>query len=166
MTKCNSCGKEVTSTLQFCPNCGRRVDTKSKSSAHVSKMTGNLSTLVPESAYLEFLGGPEDGRIVYLSGERVTVGRKEDNDVVIESDTALSRRHAFIYWQDGHFRIEDRKSSFGTWVAGERIPVETFAPIHDGNLIRLAFTNMLFHLERPDEEYKGDKNKAANVQGV
>ena len=85
-----------------------------------------------------------------MSGERVTVGRREDNDVHVFSDTALSRRHAFIYRKDNQFWIEDRKSSFGTWVDGERVPVETAAPMRDGGMIRLARTTMLFHLGEPE----------------
>jgi len=117
-------------------------------------MTGMLAPCVsPETAYLEFLGGPEDGRVVRLSGERVTVGRREDNDITIFSDTALSRRHAFIYRKDNQFWIEDRKSSFGTWVNGERVPVETAAPMYNGSRIRLASTTLLFHLGEPEERY-------------
>jgi putative peptide zinc metalloprotease protein len=149
MKTCDSCGADVSSGLQFCPNCGRRLPGDVVTSA---QMTGILNRPAsPETAYLEFLGGPEDGRIVRLGGERVTVGRREDNDVPIFSDTALSRRHAFIYRKDNQFWIEDRKSSFGTWVDGERVPVETAAPMRDGSLIRLARTTMLFHLGEPEE---------------
>ena len=116
----------------------------------------SMADLSPRSAsqatgYLEFLGGPEDGRIVRLTGERVTVGRRDDNDVHIFSDTALSRQHAYIYRKGDQFWIEDRKSSFGTWVDENRVPVETAAPMHDGSLIRMARTMMLFHLGEPEE---------------
>ncbi len=149
MSICTSCKVEVSSGLQFCPNCGRRLPGDGQTSV---EKTGVLPCpTTPETAYLEILGGPEDGRIIRLSGERVTVGRREDNDIAIQSDTALSRRHAFIYRQDKQFWIEDRKSSFGTWVDGERVPVETAAPLPNGCLIRLAFTMLLFYLGEPQE---------------
>ena len=149
MRKCESCGADVSPELQFCPNCSRRLP---GDVATANQATGIFNRPAsPQTAYLEFLGGPEDGRIVHLSGERVTVGRREDNDVHVFSDTALSRRHAFIYRKDNQFWIEDRKSSFGTWVDGERVPVETAAPMRDGGLIRLARTTMLFHLGEPEE---------------
>jgi putative peptide zinc metalloprotease protein len=149
MRTCDACGANVSPELRFCPNCGRRIP---GDVATLKQMTNVLNLpAAPQTAYLEFLGGPEDGRIVHLSGDRVTVGRREDNDVHILSDTALSRRHAFIYRKDNQFWIEDRKSSFGTWVDGERVPVETAAPMRDGSLIRLARTTMLFHLGEPEE---------------
>lgn len=150
MRVCESCQASVSADLQFCPSCGRRLSTSVKE--RLVEMTGHLNQpLPPESGYLEFLGGPEDGRVIRLNGERVTVGRREENDIVIQSDTALSRRHAFIYRQDNQFWIEDRKSSFGTWVEGERVPVETAAPLNNGHLIRLAYTTMLFHLGELEE---------------
>lgn len=149
MKTCEACGTNVASESLFCPNCGRRV---AGDVVIPAQATGVWSQpVIPETAHLEFLGGPEDGRIVHLSGERVTVGRREDNDVYIFSDTALSRRHAFIYRKDNQFWIEDRKSSFGTWVNGERVPVETAAPLRDGSLLRLARTTLLFHLGEPEE---------------
>jgi pSer/pThr/pTyr-binding forkhead associated (FHA) protein len=149
MKTCESCGADVSSGLLFCPNCGRRLPGDVVLSAQMTGIQNRPTS--SETAYLEFLGGPEDGRIVRLSGERVTVGRREDNDVQIFSDTALSRRHAFLYYKDSQFWIEDRRSSFGTWVDGERVPVETAAPMRDGCLVRLAHTMMLFHLGEPEE---------------
>ncbi len=149
MNLCTSCQAEVSSGLQFCPNCGRRLSSDGQTSTEKTGVSSHPTT--PETAYLEILGGPEDGRIIHLSGERVTVGRREDNDIAIQSDTALSRRHAFIYRQDNQFQIEDRKSSFGTWVDGERVPIETAAPLSNGCLIRLAFTMLLFYLGEPEE---------------
>jgi len=111
-----------------------------------SSPTGYAGVSAPfQTAHLEFLGGPEDGRTVRLSGQRTTVGRREDNDVQIFSDSALSRQHAYVYQKEGRFWIEDRKSSFGTWVDGERVAVETAAPMRDGSLIRLARTLLVFH---------------------
>lgn len=149
MKTCKACGAEARPGLQFCPNCGGRLSGDLVLSKHKTTMLDQPELV--GSGYLEFLGGPEDGRIIPLSGERVTVGRREDNDVHIYSDTALSRRHAFIYRREGQFWIEDRKSSFGTWVNGERVPVETAAPMPDGALIRLARTTLVFHLGEAQE---------------
>lgn len=149
MSSCKSCKAEVSSGLLFCPNCGQRLlgDIKTPMDE-----TGKLSRPIAQAiAYLEILGGPEDGRIIRLNGEKVSVGRREDNDIAIQSDSALSRRHAFIYWQDNRFWLEDRKSSFGTWVNGERVPVETAVLLSNGCLIRLAFTLLLFFLGEAQE---------------
>lgn len=157
MKRCPQCNTENQGHYLFCQNCGRRLDEASSQAPRSTaslQATGmiNMPGDAPAtacSAYLEFLGGPEDGRVTLLSGERLTVGRRQDNDVHIYSDAALSRQHAFIYRKNGRFWIEDRKSSFGTWVDGERVPVNTSAPLRDGSLIRLARTQMLFYRGEP-----------------
>lgn len=151
---CPDCGAKIVLGQSFCAQCGRRVTDEGTKLLRKSGQIGKYQAEdapTQRGAYLEFLGGPEDGRIVLLSGERVTVGRREDNDVPIYRDSALSRRHAFIYSQEGQFWIEDRKSSFGTWVDNERVPVETAAPLRDGSVIRLARTTLLFSLRQPQE---------------
>ncbi len=102
-----------------------------------------------DHGYLEFLGGPEDGRMARLGGSKASIGRRDGHDIHIFSDSALSRHHADIYYRDGQFWIKDRKSSFGTWVDGERVPIETEAAIRDGSLIQLARTRLVFHLGDP-----------------
>jgi len=148
MKVCAFCGASASPGLQFCPSCGRRLAGDAVSPSQMTDVPNRPAT--QETGYFEFLGGPEDGRIARVSSERVTVGRQEDNDIHIYTDTALSRRHAFVYRKDNQFWIEDRKSSFGTWVNGERVPVETAAPMRDGSLIRLARTLLLFHLGEPE----------------
>jgi pSer/pThr/pTyr-binding forkhead associated (FHA) protein len=149
MMACPVCGAALEASHNFCPQCGHRAASNPHEPDGQAAHAGPASS--PQIAHLEFLGGPEDGRIVRLSGDRVTVGRREDNDVQIFSDGALSRQHAYIFRKEGRFWIEDRKSSFGTWVEGERVPVQTAAPMNDGSLIRLARTLLTFHWGEPEE---------------
>ena len=143
MKTCEFCGASLTAESDFCSKCGQRVRTKLVDGP---QLTGQLPpTPTSDQGSLEFLGGPEDGRLIRLSGEKISVGRLEDNTMQIASDGALSRRHAFIYRRENQFWIEDRKSSFGTWVDGERVPVETATPMREGSLVRLANTLLVFH---------------------
>jgi pSer/pThr/pTyr-binding forkhead associated (FHA) protein len=66
---------------------------------------------------------PLDGAtpgVVRLTGQRLTIGRGDDCDLIIR-DPALSRRHAAITWTGANWRIEDLGSANGTTVAGRTI---------------------------------------------
>jgi pilus assembly protein CpaF len=54
----------------------------------------------------------------------VTVGRVQGNDVVLPKGN-VSKRHCRIYIQDGHFSVEDHKSTNGTYVNGRKISEPT-----------------------------------------
>jgi len=58
-----------------------------------------------------------------LDKPRLTVGRKPDNDLVID-DPAVSGHHALIFSQDGVFFIEDLGSTNGTFVNDGKIQKE------------------------------------------
>ncbi len=148
MSACPFCGQEISAQVEFCPHCHKRTR-QSKAILQPAKEISQPKT--SGRGYLEFLGGPEDGRITRLSGEKSSVGRREGHDIHIFSDSALSRHHADIYYRDGQFWIKDRKSSFGTWVDGERVPIETEAMLHGDSLIQLARTRLIFHLGEPED---------------
>ncbi len=68
---------------------------------------------------LEVIEGPDKGKIFILQGSVITIGRREDNQVVL-NDTNVSRYHARIicrrYW-----RIADLKSTNGVAVNGRQV---------------------------------------------
>ncbi len=47
-------------------------------------------------------------------------GRHTDNNLVLR-DNRVSRNHARIFVENGHYVVEDLNSRHGTWVNGERI---------------------------------------------
>src|SRR5579871_3408885 len=49
-----------------------------------------------------------------------TFGRHADNNLVLR-DNRVSRNHARIFYENGHYVVEDLSSRHGTWVNGERI---------------------------------------------
>lgn len=77
---------------------------------------------------ITIMSGLEDGasikcRATNGDGEQVTnnvwcflIGRQEDNDVCLRHDTFVSRYHAFMYWEDGQWWLEDRGSTNGTYI--------------------------------------------------
>jgi len=68
----------------------------------------------------------EDGQeIVVPLTERVTLGRGEDNDVVVD-DERISKHHAeLVRNADGSFQVFDTDSAAGTFVNGERVRSHT-----------------------------------------
>mmetsp|Transcript_87167 Transcript_87167/g.251392 ORF Transcript_87167/g.251392 Transcript_87167/m.251392 type:complete len:382 (+) Transcript_87167:175-1320(+) len=61
--------------------------------------------------------------VVSLAGKACTLGRSHDSDVRI-ADVSISRCHATISYEQGHFVLRDNKSKFGTLVALNRpLPV-------------------------------------------
>jgi ABC-type multidrug transport system ATPase subunit len=73
-------------------------------------------------------GHPAGGRpptgITRVLGKTLSIGRADDNDVVID-DLQVSRRHAELRGLgDGRFQLTDAGSSNGTFVNGQRITTE------------------------------------------
>jgi hypothetical protein len=58
--------------------------------------------------------------VISLAGSKtMTFGRGHESDVRVP-DVSISRRHAQIRYQDGHFYIEDLKSKFGTLICTKK----------------------------------------------
>ena len=69
------------------------------------------------TAWLHFESGSMAGQTMPLGAGVTTIGRAEDNDVVMEDNT-VSRHHARISLQGGQFFVEDEGSGSGTLVEG------------------------------------------------
>jgi pSer/pThr/pTyr-binding forkhead associated (FHA) protein len=79
-----------------------------------------------------------------LEQEVLTIGRALDNDLVVE-DPAVSRHHAEIRRQYGHYYLTDLQSTNGTVVNGKRV---SGSFLQDGDLIRVGSLELLFELGR------------------
>lgn len=64
--------------------------------------------------------GPQPQQAFPLHKNLLTIGRAEDNDIVI-NDAEISRHHARLTWQGNNWVIEDLGSSNGTYINGQRI---------------------------------------------
>lgn len=65
-----------------------------------------------------------------MSHERVTIGREDDNSVVLKHPM-VSRYHAIIERMGTRFRIQDLRSTNGVFVNGKRIEAEAFLKDYD-----------------------------------
>ena len=87
-------------------------------------------------------GGPE---LVPLTRERITVGRSEDNDVVLP-DSRVSAVHALLERLGPHWSVRDLGSRNGTEVNGQRLMAERV--LHPGDEIHVGASRLIFRAPR------------------
>lgn len=46
----------------------------------------------------------------------LSIGRRDDNDIILRSDTFVSRNHAKLFWRGDQWWLEDCNSTNGTFV--------------------------------------------------
>jgi len=78
------------------------------------------STPPPPSITLTMRKGPKPGQQFIFTQDTIALGRRDDNDVVI-NDPQISRRHAALSWEEGTFVLRDLGSANGTFLNAVRI---------------------------------------------
>jgi hypothetical protein len=79
-----------------------------------------MSYQSPRPSFLVMRQGPQPDRRIPLDKDAMTVGRAEDNDIVVD-DAEISRHHARLTRQGDNWLLEDLGSRNGTFVSGQRI---------------------------------------------
>ena len=92
------------------------------------------------TAYIE-VWKPTGAELVLLDGERVTIGRSQENDVDL-ADGRVSRLHAVLERVAGVWCVRDLSSRNGTFVNGDRVNGER--PLHPGDELLVGRTQLLF----------------------
>ena len=69
---------------------------------------------------LIILAKDRSARQVYISGRMTTIGRNQNNSLVVDRDR-VSRKHAVIDWDGRNYAITDIGSRNGTFVNGMRV---------------------------------------------
>lgn len=102
----------------------------------------------------------DDGQeIVVPLAEHITIGRGDDNDVVVDDDR-VSKRHAeLVHNADGTIQLFDSNSTAGTFVNGDRIRSRT---IHHGD--NLTFGPLTAVLDLSDHP-ANDTSPAPALEG-
>jgi pSer/pThr/pTyr-binding forkhead associated (FHA) protein len=95
--------------------------------------------------FLVYRDGDDEQRLFTLGGERVTIGRADDNDVAIAWDARASRLHAELQLTAGQWVVDDDGlSRNGTWVNGRRLVRRQ--RLRDGDVLRVGSTQLRFRL--------------------
>ena len=76
-----------------------------------------------------------------LSPPSTTIGRAQNNDIVLDSDMRVSRHHARLDFSDGQWVIVDAGSANGTTVNGQRVTTHS---LKGGDRIRVGGTALVF----------------------
>ena len=92
--------------------------------------------------FLTITSGEAKGKRVALEHPPVTIGRADDNRIILSPEIGASRHHAEITEFDGKWAVRDLGSVNGTYVNGQRI--EWPRTLHPGDEIRIAGDVMVF----------------------
>ena len=112
-------------------------------------VTGSGVRLEPATAQqptIEVIKGTGSQKIVNLGKDKLRIGRAIFNDLVLK-DQQVSRSHAEIHFDGGHYIIADLQSKNGVIINGE--PVYR-AVLKSGDRIRMAESELLFTQMDPD----------------
>ncbi len=108
-------------------------------------------------ATLRILQGISSGTVYSLSQERTVLGRHPACQIVIDSG-AVSRQHAQILENHGHFYLEDLRSRNCTYLNG--IAVEGRAELKEGDTLKICDTIFAFSENGSDSVSACDPLKA------
>ena len=129
---CPECGFQNPEAANFCSRCGAGLtpaeaegDTMAISAEEAGAADlDDLAEAIPEGpALIVRSGGGRAGEHFTPAGERTTIGRSPDCDIILD-DVTVSRRHAVLVARGDEFVIEDQGSLNGTYVNRRRIESE------------------------------------------
>jgi pSer/pThr/pTyr-binding forkhead associated (FHA) protein len=93
--------------------------------------------------FLVLRDGEGRQRITVLSGARVTIGRRPENDIALSWDERASRLHAEVEHVGGEWVVaDDGLSTNGTWVGDTRLVGRR--RLRDGDVVRIGDTLIAF----------------------
>lgn len=101
---------------------------------------------VEDGAILNFKTQEGDG-IMSADSWTITVGRKDEMDICLRTDSFVSRQHAKIHFKGEQWWLEDCNSTNGTFIENsadffDDLPVKGIIPINNGQLFRVGRTWM------------------------
>jgi pSer/pThr/pTyr-binding forkhead associated (FHA) protein/CDP-diglyceride synthetase len=119
------------------------VDTQVQESSQLTQPLdlGVAPTLQTEQPRLIGIAGTYAGQVFTLRQDQTEIGRESTRDIVLSTDTAVSRRHARIVREGNLFVIYDEGSTNGTYVNNARVTRKELAK---GDIIQIGSTKFRF----------------------
>lgn len=90
--------------------------------------------------------GLEEGVTQPFAEDRITIGRRTDNQVMLDADN-ISRNHVAIERREGKYYVSDLESANGTYLNEERVEM---AELHDGDRLRVGNYTLVVSLLEQD----------------
>lgn len=161
ITECLRCGRPLEPDDRFCSACGtpRPAIDDADHTGFVAldpqdtgpvPITEGLSGLSKGMSVIVVQRGPEIGQRFELSGDRLTVGRAADSDIMLD-DVTVSRNHGeFVAAADG-WDVVDKGSLNGTYV--NRRTVERWH-LTSGDLVQIGKFRLQYL--QAGEDYTGE----------
>ena len=103
---------------------------------------------IPPNAFLVI-----NNQVVPLMRRETRIGRKLDNDLVIQ-DVLVSREHAKVIYEEGQFVAYDLESTGGTFINNKKI---SKGVLYTGDELSLASVTVTFVHDAPDMENQAGK---------
>jgi|SRR5579859_7588037 len=135
---CFRCGSENLPGKLFCTTCGYDLSGRRGQNDRFLGPTGR-----PYYARFSMMNGPLSGRHFTLHQDTTSIGRTTGNDIIIP-DLTVSRQHAVLRFENGHWVVEDKNSANGTFVNGVRIRWPQ--PLAEGDQIRFGDEIVIFNV--------------------
>src|SRR3989338_3766351 len=111
---------------------------------------------------LTVIEGPMRGNKITLNKNRMTIGKRENNDFIL-TDKTVSRNHLEIEYSSDSFLLRDLDSTNGTYLNGSRVKEAYLSP---GDMIKVG--NSTIEFVAFDEKVKiepSDKEEFGNLVG-
>jgi FHA domain/zinc-ribbon domain len=145
---CSECGFQNPEAANYCSRCGAllqkgeaSVETTQSFTADELTDLGDHDALGLEGpALVVRAGGGRAGESFRPAGARTRIGRSPDCDIFLD-DVTVSRNHAVLIEDGGHFSVEDQGSLNGTFVNRRRIDR---APLQEGDELQVGKYRMTF----------------------
>lgn len=84
-----------------------------------------------------------DGEVIESAQAwRLSIGRRDESDICLRHDTFVSRKHAYIRWEQARWWLEDGESTNGTYVDlnDTEARITGTIPLEPGQLFRVGHT--------------------------
>lgn len=142
MEQCPACGVDVRPQDTLCWNCGSALRTASPAPQPEQMPSGNSARLVVTTSAGEVL------QEYLLTTAAVTIGRVAPATIVLFQDRLVSRRHASVRSEQGHYVLRDERSANGTAVNG--VPLQELVPylLQDGDQVEIGEHRLVFHAQQ------------------
>src|SRR5436190_24172209 len=145
---CTECGFQNPESANYCSRCGALLEHGEESVESTLALTpdevGELANAPVEGlegpALVVRSGGGRAGESFRPTGERTRIGRSPDCDIFLD-DVTVSRNHAVLIEENGHFVVEDQGSLNGTFVNRKRIDRVT---LEEGDELQVGKYRMTF----------------------